>query len=77
EDDQQLFPPYQVAPVVRQELLDTMPEVQGILDDLSPVITDEVMQSLNYQVTGEAREPDEVAQDFLVESGWLQEDAAE
>ncbi|MGD1940810.1 MAG: glycine betaine ABC transporter substrate-binding protein [Leptolyngbyaceae cyanobacterium] len=73
EDDQQLFPPYQVAPVVRQELLDTMPEVQLILDDLSPVITDEVMQSLNYQVTGEAREPDEVAQDFLVEYGWLQE----
>jgi osmoprotectant transport system substrate-binding protein len=73
EDDQQLFPPYQVAPVVRQELLAANPEVADILNDLSPVITDEVMQGLNYQVTGEEREPEDVAQDFLVEYGWLEE----
>lgn len=73
EDDQQLFPPYQVAPVVRQELLEANPEVADILNDLSPVITDEVMQGLNYQVTGEEREPEDVARDFLVEYGWLEE----
>jgi osmoprotectant transport system substrate-binding protein len=73
EDDQQLFPPYQVAPVVRQELLDTNPEIAQILNDISPVITDEVMQDLNYQVTGEEREPEDVARDFLIEYGWLEE----
>ena len=77
EDDQQLFPPYQVAPVARQALLDANPEVAMVLNDLSPLITDEVMQSLNYQVTGEEREPEEVAQAFLVEYGWLEaEDVA-
>lgn len=74
EDDKQLFPPYQVAPVVRQEALDAHPRIAEILNDLSPVITDEVMQGLNYQVSGKEREPQEVARAFLVEYGWLGED---
>ena len=74
EDDQQLFPPYQVAPVVRQEVLDANPEIADILNGLSPAITDEVMQTLNYQVSGEEQEPEDVARDFLVESGRLEED---
>jgi len=72
EDDRQLFPPYQVAPVVRQELLAAQPEVQEVLNNLSPLITDEVMRSLNYQVTGEQQEPEAVAEAFLVESGVLE-----
>ncbi len=72
EDDQQLFPPYQVAPVVRQELLEANPEVQDILNGLAPLLTDDVMQALNYQVTGEAQEPEAVAQQFLIESGMLE-----
>ena len=71
DDDQQLFPPYQVAPVVRQELLDANPEVQDVLNELAPLLTDDVMQSLNYQVTGEAQEPEAVAQQFLLDSGML------
>lgn len=77
EDDLKLFPPYQVAPVVRQEVLDANPEIADVLNDLSPLITDEVMQSLNYQVTGEGREPEAVARDFLIESGQLEEGSAE
>lgn len=72
EDDQQLFPPYQVAPVVRQEVLEANPEVQDLLNGLSPLITDEVMRSLNYQVSGEGQEPEAVAQQFLMESGLLE-----
>lgn len=74
EDDKQLFPPYQVAPVVRQELIETNPDVETVLNDLSPVITDEVMQDLNYQVTGGEQEPEDVARNFLVEYGWLEAD---
>jgi len=77
EDDKQLFPPYQVAPVVRQELLEAQPEVQDVLNNLSPLITDEVMRSLNYQVTGEQREPEAVAEAFLVESGFLESSDSE
>lgn len=75
EDDKRLFPPYQVAPVARQEVLEANPEIVDILNRLSPAITDEVMQGLNYQVSGEEREPEDVARDFLMESGFLQEEA--
>ncbi|MBE7382724.1 MAG: quaternary ammonium transporter [Leptolyngbya sp. SIO1E4] len=74
EDDQQLFPPYQVAPVVRQELLDANPEITDLLNTLSPLITDEVMQGLNYQVSGEEQEPEDVAREFLLSSGWLEDE---
>ncbi|MEM0982095.1 MAG: glycine betaine ABC transporter substrate-binding protein [Cyanobacteria bacterium P01_H01_bin.58] len=73
EDDQQLFPPYQVAPVVRQAVLTANPEVATVLDELSPVLTDEVMQGLNYRVSGEGEEPADVAQSFLEEYGLLEE----
>lgn len=75
EDDQQLFPPYQVAPVVRQALLTANPEVATVLDELSPVLTNEVMQGLNYRVSGEGEEPADVAQSFLEEYGLLEADS--
>ncbi len=71
EDDRHLFPPYQVAPVVRQPVLNTHPQIANVLNALSPVITDEVMQNLNYQVSGEGKEPVAVAQSFLEEYNLL------
>jgi osmoprotectant transport system substrate-binding protein len=71
EDDQGLFPPYQVAPVVRQELLDASPRVAEVLNALSPRLTDEVMQRLNYEVSGNQREPADVAREFLESEGLL------
>lgn len=64
EDDKGVFPPYQVAPVVRQETLDRYPEVASILNRIAPKITDKTMQTLNYEVTGNQREPAEVAREF-------------
>jgi len=72
EDDQQLFPPYQVAPVVRQEILDTNPDVAAALNALAPLLTDETMQRLNYEVSGNQREPADVAREFLVEEGLIE-----
>jgi osmoprotectant transport system substrate-binding protein len=71
EDDQGLFPPYQVAPVVRQELLEIYPRVAEVLNDLSPRLTDEVMRQLNYEVSGNQREPADVAREFLISEGLL------
>jgi osmoprotectant transport system substrate-binding protein len=65
EDDRQLFPPYQVAPVVRQETLDANPQIAEVLNRLSPLLTDAVMQRLNYEVSGNQREPADVAREFL------------
>jgi osmoprotectant transport system substrate-binding protein len=71
QDDKNLFPPYQVAPVVRQETLDTHAGVADALNALAPKLTDEVMQRLNYEVSGKQREPAEVAKEFLTQEGLI------
>lgn len=73
EDDQGLYPPYQVAPVVRQEALDGNDDLADVLNELAPLLTNETMQRLNNEVSGNGREPDEVAREFLVEEGLISE----
>lgn len=70
-DDKGLFPPYQVAPVVRQQTLDEHPEVAEVLNSLAPLLTNETMQRLNNEVSGNGREPEDVAREFLVQEGLL------
>jgi osmoprotectant transport system substrate-binding protein len=72
EDNQNLFPPYQVAPVVRQDTIEANPQIRDALNTLSPVLTTEVMRELNYEVTGNQREPADVAREFLEQEGLLQ-----
>lgn len=74
EDDLGLWPPYHVAPVVRQDVLDAYPELAPALNEIAPLLTDQVMSELNWRVDGDAREePAEVAQSFLEENGLLGE----
>lgn len=73
EDDQGLWPPYQVAPVIRQAVLDANPEIADTLNQLAPLLTDATMQQLNYEVSGNQREPADVAHEFLVSQGLIQE----
>jgi osmoprotectant transport system substrate-binding protein len=73
EDDMGMFPPYQIAPVVRQAILDANPDIADRLNALAPLLTGETMQRLNYEVSGEQREPSEVAREFLVNEGLLEE----
>jgi osmoprotectant transport system substrate-binding protein len=75
EDDQGLWPPYQVAPVVRQELADNNPGIADALNRLAPVLTDEIMQQLNYEVSGNQREPADVAREFLLNEGLIEADS--
>lgn len=71
-DDKNLFPPYQVAPVVRQEILEAYPTLADTLNAIAPKLTNETMQQLNYEVSGNQREPADVAEEFLQQSGLLQ-----
>lgn len=71
EDDKQLFPPYQVAPVVRQQTLEANPKIADALNAIAPRLTDATMQKLNYEVSGNKREPAEVAKDFLTQEGLI------
>lgn len=70
-DDKGLWPPYQVAPVIRKDVLDANPQIAEILNSLAPLLTDEVMQKLNYEVSGNRREPADVAREFLQQQGLL------
>ena len=70
-DDKGLYPPYQVAPVIRQEVLDGDAEVATVLNKVAPLLTNETMQRLNNEVSGNGREPADVARDFLVSQGLI------
>ncbi len=72
EDDKNLFPPYQVAPVVRMDTLAANPQIADVLNALAPLLDDATMQRLNNEVSGNQREPADVAREFLTEQGLLQ-----
>lgn len=72
-DDKGLYPPYQVAPVVRQEALDANPDIATVLNKLAPLLTDATMQRLNNEVSGNGREPADVAREFLIAQGLIEE----
>ena len=71
QDDKNFFPVYNIAPVVRQEVLDKNPKIKDALNKLAPKLTDQVMQGLNNQVTGEKKEPAAVAKQFLQDQGLI------
>jgi osmoprotectant transport system substrate-binding protein len=71
EDDKGFWPPYPVAPVIRAEVLEANPEIAGILNQLAPILDGKTMSGLNWEVSGNAREADEVAREFLTENGLL------
>ena len=67
----QYFPPYYAVPIINQSALEEFPEVEAVINKLSPYLTDEVMQELNYQVDEEGKEPADVARNFLEEQGLI------
>lgn len=71
ENDKQLFPPYQGAPLMKAELLKKHPELEGILNKLAGKITADQMSQLNYQVSVEGKSAEKVAHDFLLHEGIL------
>ena len=70
-DDQQFFPAYNVAPVFSSETLSQHPELEGIFEQLSPLLTDDVMRALNLQVDVDGRDPADVAFEWMVDEGFL------
>ena len=71
EDDKQLFPPYQGAPLMKEALLKKHPELEAVLNQLAGKITAEQMSQMNYQVGVEGKSAAQVARDFLVKEGFI------
>src|SRR5690625_3115488 len=72
EDPENLFPPYQGAPLLRKDTLEKYPELEVILNQLGGKITDDEMRRMNYRVDYEDQSPVKVARKFLEEKGLLQ-----
>lgn len=69
EDDKGFFPPYYVAPIVKNETLEQFPELEGVLDMLAGLVDDATMTELNYRVDVEGESVEAVAADFLAKAG--------
>ena len=71
EDDKQLFPPYQGAPLMKEALLKKHPELETVLNKLAGKITESQMSQMNYQVGIEGKKAEAVARDYLIKEGLL------
>lgn len=68
EDDKNLFPPYQGAPLLRAETAEKYPEIVEALNKLAGKITDDEMRKMNYQVNVEGKSAEETARQYLKEA---------
>ncbi len=64
EDDQHMWPPYNIAPVVRNEVLEQNPEIERILNGISAKLDTETVTQLNAKVDIDQKEYEEVAADY-------------
>lgn len=64
EDDKGFWPPYYLAPIVRNEVLEADPKIAQILNAVSAKLDTETMVSLNAKVDIEHMEYEEVARWF-------------
>lgn len=73
EDDLNFFPPYYAAPIVRDEVIEAHPEIEEVIAELGPYLTQEAMAELNAEVDLDFELEEEVARSFLVENGLIEE----
>ena len=65
EDDKRVWPPYNLAPVVRDEVLEQNPEIAEVLNAVSAKLDTATLTKMNAQVDVEKQEYEDVAAAFL------------
>lgn len=73
KDDKQYFPPYEAAPVVRQQTLAKYPKLRQALQQLGGLISADEMRRLNYLVEGELRDVKDVVREFRASKGLVKD----
>lgn len=63
-DDRQVWPPYNLAPVVRDNVLNAHPDIADILNRISASLDTETVTALNASVDVDKREYEEVAKEY-------------
>ncbi len=71
KDDKNFFPPYDAAPIVREDTLKKYPQIEDLLNKLGGLMNDETVQELNYKADNQKESVEKVASDFLKEKGLI------
>ena len=72
EDDKGMFPPYNSTLVVRNDVIDKAgPDFAKTVEMVNKGLTDEVMQELNARVDIDKSTPEDVAGQYLKETGLI------
>ena len=70
EDDKQMFPPFNSTLVARNDIVDRAgPDFSKVIEMVDKGLTDDVMQELNARVDLDKQTPEEVAGQYLEETG--------
>ena len=64
EDDKHMWPPYNLAPIVRNEVLEQYPEIEEVLNAVSATLDTDTVTQLNAKVDVEGEEYEDVAAEY-------------
>lgn len=64
EDDKKVWPPYNLAPVVKKSILDENPDISDILNKISASLDTSKITALNAEVDVDKKEYEEVAKGY-------------
>lgn len=64
EDDKHLWPPYYVAPVIKEDLVSKSPKIAKILNAVSSKLDNKTIIKLNSEVDNNKKEYEQVADDY-------------
>ncbi len=70
-DSEKFFPSYNVAPVFDTSALEEHPEMAGIMEQLAPKITSDIMLQLNAKVDVDGEDPADVAYEWMRSEGFV------
>lgn len=73
EDDQGFFPAYNAAIAMTTDIHEKYPEIEEIFEPLGKLLDSDIMRELNYQVDIEDKNETDVAREFLIENGLIEE----
>lgn len=73
EDDKNALPPYDAILIVTEEFAEENPDAVAAMQKLDGAIDTDAMRQLNYQFDVEQKEPRDIAYQFLVDEGLIEE----
>jgi osmoprotectant transport system substrate-binding protein len=68
EDDRHFWPAYNIAPVVRDDVLQTRPKIAAVLNALAGLLTTQRLTDMNYSYTVRKAEPADIVRPLV--RGW-------